>query len=51
MGKKAVITVKLVPEASGVPNSQIKKEILKDIQVPWSKEIVDVTVRTTRSKA
>lgn len=46
MPKKAIITVKLVSEASEVPNSQIEKEILKDAQIPWCREIVKVTVTT-----
>ena len=45
MPKKAIITVKLVSEASEVPNSQIEKEILKDAQIPWCKEIKKVTVK------
>lgn len=45
MPKKAIITVKLVSEASEVPNSKIEREI-KDSQIPWCREIVKVTVTT-----
>lgn len=45
MKKKAIITISLVEEASEEANSQIKKEILKDAQIPWCKEIEKVEVQ------
>jgi hypothetical protein len=48
MNKKAIITVKLVEEASEVSNNQIKKEILKDAQIPWSKGIEKVEVKNEK---
>lgn len=43
--KKALITVKLVPEASEVSDSQIEKEIRKDSQISWCAEIEKVEIQ------
>jgi len=42
--KKAVIVVKLVPESTGVNDSQIVKEILGEAKTPWAEKIEKVTV-------
>ena len=42
--KKALITVKLVPEASKTSNSQIKGEIHEDSQISWCAKIEKVDV-------
>lgn len=42
--KKAVIVVKLVPEGTGVNDSQIVKEILAEAKIPWAEKIEKVTV-------
>jgi len=44
MTKKAIIVISLVSEASEVSNSQIEREILKDTQIPWFREIEKVKV-------
>lgn len=44
MGKKALIEVRLVPESKTINNGTIEKEIKKEAQIPWAKEIVKVTV-------
>lgn len=44
MVKKAYIVVDLVPEASQVSNSQIEREIKKEAQIPWSREIEKVSI-------
>ncbi|MEA2089196.1 MAG: hypothetical protein U9O89_00325 [Thermoproteota archaeon] len=44
MSKRALISVKLVPEASETPNSQIEKEIREDSQIPWCAKIEKVEV-------
>ena len=44
MTKKAIITVSLVSEAQQVSNETIKKEILKDSQIPWGKQILEIVV-------
>jgi len=46
MGKKALITVKLVPEASEVSKSQIEKEIREDSEISWCAQIEKVEVMT-----
>ena len=50
MQKKAIITIKLVPEASQVSNSQIEKEIKKEAQIPWCKEIEKVSIEELRGR-
>lgn len=47
--KKAVITIKLVPEASKESNDQIKKEIFEDSKIAWCVEIEKVDVVETHS--
>ena len=42
--KKALITVKLVPEASETSNIQIEEDIRDDSQISWCAEIVKVDV-------
>ncbi len=42
--KKAVITVKLVPESRGVSDRQIVKEIIAEAKIPWAAKIKKVTV-------
>lgn len=44
MRKKAIILIKLVPEASQVSKSQIEKEIKKEAQIPWCREIEKVSI-------
>jgi len=44
MQKKAVITIKLVPEASQASNSQIEKEIKREAQIPWCRKIEKVSI-------
>ena len=44
MQKKAIITIKLVPEASEVANEKAEKEIRKEAQIPWCKEIEKVII-------
>jgi uncharacterized protein (UPF0335 family) len=44
MGKKALISVKLIPESSEVSSSQIEKEIKKKAQIPWCTEIEKVSI-------
>ena len=48
--KKALITVKLVPEASKESNSQIEKEIRADSQISWCAQIEKVEIMTADSK-
>jgi len=45
--KKAVIIVKLVPESSGVSDSQIVKEILAEAKILWAENIEKVSVSKT----
>lgn len=45
MDKKAIITVKLVTEASKVSNSQIEEDIRKSLQCDWLLEVEKVTVK------
>jgi len=47
--KKALITVKLVPESSKESNSRIEKKILKNSQIPLSTDIEKVEVVETNS--
>jgi len=42
--KKAVIVVRLVPESTGVSDSQIVKEIFAEAKIPWAEKIERVTV-------
>jgi hypothetical protein len=42
--KKAVITVKLVPESSEASDRQIVKEIIAEAKIPWAAKIEKVTV-------
>ena len=44
MSKKAIITAKLVTEASEVSNSQIEEDIGKSIQCNWLAQVEKVTV-------
>jgi hypothetical protein len=49
MVKKAVITVELVDESQGTPNSAIRAELFKwlteEMLAPWVKEVKAVVVR------
>lgn len=47
--KKALITVKLVPESSKESNSRIEKEIRKNSQISWCNQIEKVEVVETNS--
>jgi hypothetical protein len=43
-GKKAIIRVNLVPEASEEPHSRIEKEIAESLQCDWLLKTEKVTV-------
>ena len=45
MTKKAIITVKLVEEASEISNSQIEKEIRESLKCSWLAEIEKVAIK------
>jgi hypothetical protein len=42
--KKAVITVRLVPESNDASDDQIVKEIIAEAMVPWAARIERATV-------
>jgi len=44
MQKRAIITIRLVPEASQASNSQIEKEIKKEAQIPWCQGIEKISI-------
>lgn len=49
MAKKAVLTIRLVPEAFGVKSSIIKRDIQKESRsiiraVPWAAEIENIEI-------
>jgi len=44
MAKKAIITVSLLPEAQTARNEIIKREIIKESQIPWCKKIEKVEI-------
>jgi len=44
MAKKATIIISLVPEASEVANEEVEKEIRKEAQIPWCREIERVSI-------
>jgi len=48
MQKKAIIIIKLVPEASQVSKGQIEKEIKSEAQIPWCRKIEKVSVEGNR---
>ena len=45
--KKAIITIKLVPEADDAPTEDIKKEIMTESKIPWSLKILEVKIQKT----
>jgi hypothetical protein len=44
MIKTAVITIQLVPEAEGLENANLKKQIMKSLQCDWMLEISNVEI-------
>jgi hypothetical protein len=44
MAKKARITIKLLPEASEVSNTEIDKTIRNEAKIPWCKNIEEVSI-------
>lgn len=44
MCKKALILIKLLPEASKVSLIQIKERIREEATIPWCKEIEEVSI-------
>jgi len=44
--KKAIITIKLVPEADDTPDEDIKKEILSESKIPWMSETLSVKIES-----
>jgi hypothetical protein len=49
MAKKAVITVELVPEAAGIENVDLKKEIKKSLQSDWLLKVLNVEIQETNN--
>jgi hypothetical protein len=48
MVKTAVITIQLVPEAEGLENANLHKQIMKTLQCDWMFEVLNVEI--TRNK-
>jgi hypothetical protein len=44
MIKTAVITIQLVPEAEGLENVNLKKQIIKSLQCDWMLEVSNVEI-------
>lgn len=49
MAKTAVITVELVPEATGIENAGLKKEIEKSLQSDWLLKVLKVEIQETNN--
>ena len=50
MAKTAVITVELVPEASGIENADLQKEIKKSLQSDWLFKVSKVEIQETNNQ-
>jgi hypothetical protein len=55
MSKKAVITIRLVPEAAKLSDEQLTKEIEKEIKkaiyvVPWANTLESIEIQANQTK-